>query len=64
MIVILISISVNIVFMLNKIVFNFSSSHKSSRLSDLINYDVLGPTNVSLILKSMYLLSFINDYNI
>eukprot|EP01018_Ginkgo_biloba_P007445 Gb_23450 [translate_table: standard] len=41
----------------------YSSSHKSFGLLDLIHYDVFGPVKVPSISKSLYYVSFIDDYS-
>lgn len=41
----------------------YSSSHKSSRLLDLIHSDVFGPVKVPSISSSIYFVSFIDDYS-
>jgi transposase InsO family protein len=41
----------------------YSSSHKSSRLLDLIHSDVFGPVKVPSISKALYYVSFIDDYS-
>jgi hypothetical protein len=46
---------------LNRVLF-YSSSHKYSRLLDLIQSDVFGPIKTLLILKPLYYVSFIDDY--
>lgn len=41
----------------------YSSSHKSSRLLDLIHSDVFGPVKVPSISSFVYFVSFIDDYS-
>lgn len=41
----------------------YSSSHKSSRVLDYIHSNVFGPVNVPLISRSVYFVSFIDDYS-